>query len=120
MKMAMDATRTFLRQAEVAILAEDQSAKAEALSSAARVVEFLLGLSGAEPGPLSDCLAKVYQYLLAAILKANAWDDSEAIVAGRVVVEQLAMVWRNAFPDVTDWGGADVDDTRLIARGDDA
>ena len=61
MKMALDAARTFLLQAENAIAAGDQAKKAKALSSAGKVVEFMLGLSGAEPGPLSGCLASVYQ-----------------------------------------------------------
>src|SRR3974390_3259053 len=70
-KMAMDAARIFLLQAEAAIAAGDRPAKAKALSSAAKVIEFMLGLSGAERGPLSDCLAGVYQYVLAAILHGN-------------------------------------------------
>jgi flagellar biosynthetic protein FliS len=116
MKMAMDATRTFLLQAEDAISARDQVAKAKALNSAAKVVEFVLGLSGTEPGPLSDCLAKFYQYVLAAILKGNAWDDAAAVAAGRVAIEQLAAVWRNAFPDPICWPTAD-DDPAASAEG---
>jgi flagellar secretion chaperone FliS len=100
MKMAMDATRVFLLQAENAIAAGNRAAKARALSSAAKVVEFMLGLSGAEPGALSDSLAEVYQYILETILKGNAANDAEAIVAGRFAVEQLAAVWRKVFPDV--------------------
>ena len=99
MKMALDAARTFLLQADAAIVAADQPKKAKALSSAAKVIEFLLGLSGFERGPLSDCLASVYQYVLAAILKANAWDDREAIEAGRVALDDLSAVWRRVFPD---------------------
>ncbi len=99
MKMAMDATRTFLLQAETGVAAGDRPAKARALNSAAKIVEFMLGLSGSEPGPLSECLAKVYQYVLAAILKGNAADDAEAVAAGRVAIEQFATVWRRAFPD---------------------
>lgn len=99
MKMAMDATRTFLLQAEAAMVAGDRPAKTKALNSAAKVIEFMLGLSGAERGALSDRLAAVYQFILAAILKANAWDDAEAVAAGRLVVEQLAAVWRRVFPD---------------------
>jgi flagellar biosynthetic protein FliS len=100
MKMATDALRTFLLQAENAIGGGDLRAKAAALNSAARIVEFMLGLSGSEPGPLSDGLAQVYRYVLAAILQANCADDSEAVAAGRVAVEQLAAVWRRAFPDM--------------------
>ncbi len=99
MKMAMDATRVFLLQAENGMAAGDRPAKARALSSAAKVVEFMLGLSGTEHGGLSDCLAKVYQYILMAILKGNASDDAEAVAAGRLAVEQLAAVWRKVFPD---------------------
>jgi flagellin-specific chaperone FliS len=104
MKMAMDAARIFLLQAETAIVASDRPAKAKALSSAAKVIEFMLGLSGAERGPLSDRLAGVYQYVLAAILNGNAWDDMEALAGGRHTVEQLAAIWRKMFPDVV-WDG---------------
>ena len=99
-KMAMDAARALLLQAEAAMAAGDRPAKAKALSSAARVIEFMLGLSGAERGALSDRLAGVYQYTLAAILKANAFDDKEAVAAGRLTVEQLAAIWRRIFPDM--------------------
>jgi flagellar secretion chaperone FliS len=99
MKMALDAARTFMLQADAAIAAGDRAKKAKALSSAAKVVEFMLGLSGVEHGPLSDCLASVYQYVLAAILKGNAWDDQEAVAAGRVALDDLAGVWRRVFPD---------------------
>jgi flagellar secretion chaperone FliS len=99
MKMALDAARTFMLQADAAIAAGDQPKKAKALNSAAKVVEFMLGLSGIEHGPLSDCLASVYQYVLAAILKGNAWDDQEAVAAGRVALDDLAGVWRRVFPD---------------------
>src|SRR5262249_33441331 len=81
MKMAMDAARALLLQAQSAMAAGDKPAKAKALSSAAKIVEFMLGLSGAERGPLSDRLAGVYQYVLAAILKGNAFDDAEAVTA---------------------------------------
>jgi flagellar secretion chaperone FliS len=99
MKMALDAARTFLLQAELAIAEGDRPRKARALGSAAKVVEFMLGLSGVERGPLSDCLAGVYEYILVAILKGNAWDDREAVAAGRVALEELAAVWRKVFPD---------------------
>ena len=99
MKMALDAARTFLLQAEAAINEGDRRKKARALGSAAQVVEFMLGLTGIERGPLSDCLASVYQYTLAAILKGNAGDDGEAVIAGRVALEELAAVWRKVFPD---------------------
>jgi len=102
MKMAMDAARVFMLQAEAAMSAADQPGKAKALSSAARIVEFMLGLSGAERGKLSDSLAQIYHYVLGAILKANAWDDKEAVAAGRDAVEQLAALWRRTFPDAVD------------------
>jgi flagellar protein FliS len=99
MKMAMDATRVFLLQAENRIAAGDRMGKARALSSAGKVIEFMLGLSGMEHGVLSDCLAQVYQFVLQAILKANISNDLEALAAGRRAVEELAAVWRRIFPD---------------------
>jgi flagellin-specific chaperone FliS len=99
MRMAADALRTFLLQGEAAIASGNRPAKAKALSSAARLVEFILGLTGSEPGPLSDCLAEVYRYILSAILKGNASDDAEAVAAARIAVEQLGAVWRRVFPD---------------------
>lgn len=99
MKMGLDAARTFLMQAEAAIAAGDRGKKARALGSAGKIVEFMLGLSGFERGPLSDGLASVYQYVLAAILKGNASDDGEAVAAGRLALEELAAVWRKVFPD---------------------
>jgi flagellar protein FliS len=119
MKMAMDAARIFLLEAETAIAAGDRPAKAKALSSAAKVIEFMLGLSGTERGPLSGRLAGVYQYVLAAILKGNAWDDREAVAAGRLAVEQLAAVWRKMFPDAFVWDGIN-DRAQLTGREDNA
>lgn len=119
MKMAMDAARIFLLQAETAITAGDRPAKAKALSSAAKVIEFMLGLSGTEQGPLSGRLASVYKYVLAAILEGNAWDDINALAAGRLTVEQLATIWRKMFPDVVVCDGMG-DYVRLIEREDDA
>jgi flagellin-specific chaperone FliS len=100
MKMALDAVRAFLLQAEAGIAAGDRPTKAKALSSTGRLVEFMLGLSGSDPGRLSQCLAPVYRFVLAAILRGNAADDAGAIMAGRVAIEHLAKVWRDAFPDV--------------------
>ena len=119
MKMAMDAARIFLLQAETAIAAGDRPAKAKALNSAAKVIEFMLGLSGTARGPLSDRLAGVYQYVLAAILKGNAWDDREAVTAGRLAVEQLVGVWRKMFPDWVVWEGIG-DHARLAGRENNA
>lgn len=118
MKMALDAARTFLLQADAAIAAGDRQKKAKALSSAAKVVEFMLGLSGFERGPLSDCLASIYQYVLAAILKANAWDDREAVTAGRAALDELAAVWRRVFPDAA--ADATISDSVLTGRGTNA
>jgi flagellin-specific chaperone FliS len=117
MKMAMDAVRVFLLQAEAAIIAGDRPAKAKALSSAAKLVEFMLGLSGNEPGVLSDSLAGVYQFALAAILRGNAGDDVEAVAAGRLAIEQLAAVWRNIFPDAIVLESAT--EGPLVSGGDD-
>jgi flagellin-specific chaperone FliS len=103
MKMALDATRNLLLRAEAAIAAEDRAEKAQALSSAGSVVEFMLGLSGSAPGALSGCLASVYQYVLAAILKGNAGDDTEAVGAARAALEELAATWRTIFPDTIGW-----------------
>lgn len=103
MKMALDAARTLLLRAEAAIKAGDRAEKAKALGSAGNVVEFMLGLSGISPGALSDCLASVYQYVLAAILKGNAGDDGEAVAAGRMAIEELAATWRKIFPDAIAW-----------------
>jgi flagellin-specific chaperone FliS len=100
MKMALDALQTFLRQAATGIAAGDRPTKAKALYSAGKIVEFLLGLSGSDPGPLSECLAQVYRFLLAAILRGNAFDDPEAVAAARIATEQLAKVWRGKFPDM--------------------
>jgi len=99
MKMALDATRNLLLRAEMAIDAGDKVEKAQALGSAGSVVEFMLGLSGSAPGALSECLASVYQYVLAAILKGNAGDDREAVGAARLALEELAATWRTIFPD---------------------
>ena len=103
MKMGLDAARNLLLRAELAIAAQDRVEKAQALGSAGKIVEFMLGMSGAEPGPLSECLASVYQYVLAAILKGNAGDDSEAISAARTALSELAVTWRSIFPDAIEW-----------------
>src|ERR1700751_2051980 len=92
MKMAIDSLRTFLLEAESAIIDGDRPAKAKALNSAAKLVEFILGLTGTDPGPLSLGLADVYRYILAAILRGNAADDVESVAAGRVAIEQLGVV----------------------------
>ncbi len=100
MKMALDAARLQLLRAEAAIEANQRVEKAQALSSAGTIVEFMLGLSGSAPGSLSECLVSVYQYALAAILKGNVGDDREAVAAARVALDELAATWRKIFPDM--------------------
>lgn len=119
MKMALDAARNLLRRAEAAIAAGDQVNKALALSSAANVVEFMLGLSGSAPGALSECLASVYHYVLAAILKGNAGNDGEAVAAARVALDELSVTWRGIFPDQIGWEDGDPD-AALSRRQDHA
>jgi flagellar biosynthetic protein FliS len=99
MKMGLDSARSFLLGAEMAIEAEDRVAKAKALSSASSIVEFLLGLSGSQPGTLSDSLARVYHYAMLEILKGNAGDDQVAVAAARIALDELAATWRGIFPD---------------------
>ena len=101
LKMGLDAARNLLLRAEAAIDMGDTVTKARALGTAGNIVEFLLGLSGSAPGTLSDRLAKVYQYALGAILKANAGDDAEAAGAARVALEGLVAEWRAIFPDAS-------------------
>jgi flagellin-specific chaperone FliS len=119
MKMALDAARNLLQRAEAAIAAGDVVNKALALSSAANVVEFMLGLSGSAPGALSECLASVYHYVLAAILKGNAGNDGEAVAAARVALDELSVTWRGIFPDKIGWEDADPDG-ELSGRQDHA
>ena len=57
---------------------------------------------GSAPGALSECLASVYQYVLAAILKGNAGNDTEAVGAARLALDELAATWRTMFPDSID------------------
>lgn len=100
MKMAIEAAQRFLSEGEAAIAARDRPRKALALSSAGNVIEFMLGLSGSEPGPLSDRLARLYRFALGAILRGNAADDAEAVAAAGIAIEALAALWRQRFPDV--------------------
>jgi flagellin-specific chaperone FliS len=99
MKIALDAVRGLLLRAEAALAARDRPAKAKALASASDVVEFMLGLSGFDQGTLSECLANIYHYVQAAILKGNATDDAEAVAAARIAIEELSSTWRAIFPD---------------------
>ena len=103
MKMGLHRACALLREAEDAIARDDRVTKAHTLAAAHQIVEFLLGLSGAEPGSLSECLGKVYRFALVAILKANAADDAISVEAGRTALEELAAVWRKIFPDALSW-----------------
>ena len=116
MKMALDAARLQLLRAETAIDAHQRVEKTQALSSAGSIVEFMLGLSGSAPGSLSECLVSVYQYVLAAILKGNAGDDTETVGAARVALEELAAAWRSIFPDTIGW--EESSDSALSGRRD--
>ena len=100
MTMALDSLRALLRRAENAIRAGEWVEKADALSSAGKLVEFLIGLSGIEHGELSDRLASIYQFVMTAILKANAQNDLEALGDGRHAVEHVATIWRSIFDGV--------------------
>jgi flagellar biosynthetic protein FliS len=99
MKMGLDSAQVLLLRAEAAIDAGDRPEKAKALSSAFNIVEFMLGLTGVEGGALSDSLASVYQYALAAILRGNTADDKEAVASARVALAELAAAWRRIYPD---------------------
>ena len=99
MKLGLDRARSFLLGAEAAIESDDRPAKAHALSSASAIVEFLLGLSGSQPGALSESLAKIYHYAMFEILKGNASDDPAAVAAARDALDELAATWRRIFPD---------------------
>jgi flagellin-specific chaperone FliS len=118
MKMGLDATRNYLLRAEAAIAAEDRVEKALALAKAGSLVEFMLGLTGFEPAALSGCLASVYQYVLAAILKGNASDDPEAVGAARVALDELAATLRTIFPDSIGWEEDFGPDSVLSGRHD--
>jgi flagellar secretion chaperone FliS len=97
MMMALDSLRALLMRADAAIGAGDRVEKARMLDAAGKLVEFLLGLSGIEPGELSDRLAAIYQFVMISILRANAEDDGEALGAARQAVEHVSGVWRGIF-----------------------
>ncbi len=99
MRMAMEGTLRLLAEAEAAIASGDRPRKACALSAAARIIEFMLGLSGSEPGPFSERLALLYRFALAAILNGNAADDVEAVAAARFAIGEIGRAWRRPFPD---------------------
>jgi flagellar biosynthetic protein FliS len=100
MKLGLDRACNLLLQAEEAVAAGDRTVKIEALNSAFAIVEFLLGLSGSERGPLSGRLAQVYQYAMVAVLRGNADDDAASIAAARIALEDLSALWRQMFPDL--------------------
>ena len=100
MSMALDSLRALLRRADLAIQSKEMMEKAEALNAAGKLVEFLIGLSGIEHGELSDRLASIYQFVLTAILKANAQNDLDALADGRHAVEHVATIWRQIFSGV--------------------
>jgi flagellar secretion chaperone FliS len=100
MSMALDSLRALLRRADHAIRAGASVEKADALNSAGKLVEFLIGLSGIEHGELSDRLASIYQFVMSAILKANAQNDLDALADGRQAIEHVATIWRNIFDSV--------------------
>jgi flagellin-specific chaperone FliS len=103
MKMALEALQGFLREAETGIASGDRPRKARALGSAGKLVEFMLGLSGSDPGRLSQGLAQLYRFVLGTILRANAADDAAAVAAAQIAVDELAVIWRARFPDREPW-----------------
>ncbi|HEY5208938.1 MAG TPA: flagellar protein FliS [Stellaceae bacterium] len=102
MAMALDSLEASLRRADTAIRGQSLVEKADALSSAGKLVEFLIGLSGIEHGQLSDRLASIYQFVMTAILKANAHNDLEALADGRHAVDHVATIWRGIFDGVAE------------------
>lgn len=102
MTMALDSLRALLRRADHAIRAGETVEKADALNSASKLVEFLIGLSGIQHGELSDRLASIYQFVMTAILKANAQNDLDALADGSHAIEHVATIWRNIFAGVTE------------------
>ena len=97
MTMALDSLRASMLRADMAIHAENWMAKADALNSAGKLVEFLIGLSGIEHGELSDRLASIYRFVMTSILKANARNDLDALTDGRHAIEHVAGIWRGIF-----------------------
>ncbi|HYL31688.1 MAG TPA: flagellar protein FliS [Stellaceae bacterium] len=98
MMVALDAVQFFLLRAETAIDDENRAEKARVLARAGRVMEFMLGLTGVEPGELSARLAKLYRFVIDGIVKGNANDDKEAITSARYVIEDIGKFWRLRFP----------------------
>ncbi|MGH6982202.1 MAG: flagellar export chaperone FliS [Stellaceae bacterium] len=100
MSMALDSLRALLRRADAAIREQEWVEKADALNSAGKLVEFLIGLSGIERGELSDRLASIYQFVMTAIMRANAQNDLGALADGSQAVEHVATIWRDIFAGV--------------------
>ncbi|HVA34763.1 MAG TPA: flagellar protein FliS [Stellaceae bacterium] len=98
MMVALDAVQFFLTRAEAAIDDENRNEKARVLARAGRVMEFMLGLTGVQPGDLSIRLGKLYRFVIEGIVKGNANDDKEAIVSARTVIEDIGKYWRLRFP----------------------
>ncbi|SRR5579875_830860 len=98
MMVALDAVQFFLTRAETAIEDGNGSEKARVLARAGRVTEFMLGLTGVQPGELSGRLGKLYRFVLEGIMKGNANDDKEAIASARYVIEDIGRFWRMRFP----------------------
>ena len=98
MIVALDAVQFFLTRAETAIDDENRAEKARVLARAGRVMEFMLGLTGVQPGELSVRLAKLYRFVIDGIVKGNANDDKDAIVSARAVIEDVGKFWRLRFP----------------------
>jgi len=102
MAMALDSLEASLRRADTAIRGQAAVEKADALNSAGKLVEFLIGLSGIEHGELSDRLASIYQFVMTAILKANAHNDLAALADGRHAIQHVATIWRGIFDGVAE------------------
>ena len=98
MIVALDAVQFFLARAETAIDDENGVERARVLARAGRVMEFMLGLTGVQPGELSPRLAKLYRFVMDGIVKGNANNDKEAIVSARAVIEDVGKFWRLRFP----------------------
>lgn len=98
MMVALDAVQFFLMRAETAIDDDNRQEKARVLARAGRVMEFMLGLTGVQPGEMSVRLAKLYRFVIEGIVKGNANDDKEAITSARYVIEDIGKFWRVRFP----------------------
>jgi flagellar biosynthetic protein FliS len=98
MMVALDAVQFFLMRAETALDEDNRTEKARVLARAGRVMDFMLGLTGVQPGELGNRLAKLYRFVIDGIVRGNANDDREAIAAARTVIEDVGRFWRLRFP----------------------